>query len=124
MKTDVERLLFDFDSEKKFNFRKVNQKIFFIIKTKSSLSTSVFIFSTISQNLQTNFHVRGLSGKYRAYHYIFAPWCSSDLCEARTSTVKPHKPIGCLLTSPERIVHAQRVFVYKAIFEFGGFCDC
>ena len=21
-------------------------------------------------------------------------------------------------------VHAQRVFVYKAIFEFGGFCDC
>ena len=41
-----------------------------------------------------------------------------------TSTVKPHKPIGCLLTFAGRIAHAQRVFVYKAIFEFGGFCDC
>ena len=27
-------------------------------------------------------------------------------------------------TAAGRIVHAQRVFVYKAIFEFGGFCDC
>ena len=40
------------------------------------------------------------------------------------STVKLHEPIGCLLTSAGRIVHAQRVFVYKAIFESGGFCDC
>ena len=41
-----------------------------------------------------------------------------------TSTVKPHEPINCLLTSAERIVHAQRVFVYKTVFEFGGFCNC
>ena len=34
------------------------------------------------------------------------------------STVKPQEPIGCLLTSAGRIVHAQRFFVYKAIFEF------
>ena len=37
---------------------------------------------------------------------------------------KASRTYGCLLTSAGRIVHAQRVFVYKAIFEFGGFCDC
>ena len=33
------------------------RKLFFIIKTKNSLSTSVFIFSAISQILETIFYV-------------------------------------------------------------------
>ena len=40
------------------NFRKIYRNIFFfIIKTESSLFTSVFIFSTISQILKTKFDV-------------------------------------------------------------------
>ena len=41
-----------------------------------------------------------------------------------TRYIKPHEPIGYLLTSAGRIANVQHVFVYKAILEFGGFCDC
>ena len=45
------------ENEKKFNLKKIYWKIFFIIKTQISLSTSVFIYSTISEILKTKFYV-------------------------------------------------------------------
>ena len=56
IKTNVDRLLLVWKL-KKFNFSEYFGNFFFIIKTKSSLSTSVFIFSTISQILETTFNI-------------------------------------------------------------------
>ena len=52
IKTDIDRLLLVSKKKKKINFTKYN-KFVFIIKTKSSLSTSVFISSAIFQILET-----------------------------------------------------------------------
>ena len=57
IKTDVDRLLLVPKMKKMFNFTKYISKPFFSIKTKSNLSTSVFIFSTIFQILETKFYV-------------------------------------------------------------------
>ena len=40
---------FEFEVEKKSNFSNIYRKPFFNLETKSSLSTSIFIFSTITQ---------------------------------------------------------------------------
>ena len=57
IKTVVDRLLSVSKKGKKFSFPKYINKFFFIIKTKSSLSTSVFISSAISQISETKFYV-------------------------------------------------------------------
>ena len=54
IKTDVDNFWF---KKKKFNFTKYFGNFFSIIKTKSSLSTPVFIFSIISQILKIKFNV-------------------------------------------------------------------
>ena len=41
-----------------------------------------------------------------------------------SKSLRTYRLLADNLTSAGRTVHAQRVFVYKAIFEFGGFCDC
>ena len=51
------RLTFSIKRTKKFNFSKIYPEHFSITKTKNSLSTSVFIFSTISQILKIKFYV-------------------------------------------------------------------
>ena len=56
IKTDVDRLILVPKMKKKFNFTKYISKPFFVIKTKSSLSAFVFIFSAISQILETKFY--------------------------------------------------------------------
>ena len=48
---------FSFNNENIFSVYFAKTELFFIFGTKSSLSTSVFIFSTISQILKTKFHV-------------------------------------------------------------------
>ena len=57
IKTDEDRLLLVSKLKKSSILAKYIEKFFFIIKTKSSLSTSVFIFSAISQILKTTFYV-------------------------------------------------------------------
>ena len=49
---------------RKFDLRSEIKNELFIVKTKSSLFTSVFIFSTISQISKTKFYVRGWIDKY------------------------------------------------------------
>ena len=48
---------FGLQNGKKLNFSKIYGENFFIFKSKSSLFTSFFIFSTISQILKTKFDV-------------------------------------------------------------------
>ena len=57
IKTDVDRLLLVSKFKKSSIVKKYIENFFFIVKTKSSLSMSVFIFSAISQILQTAFYV-------------------------------------------------------------------
>ena len=54
---DVDRLLLVSKFEKSSILGKYIGKFVFTVKTKSSLSTSFFIFSTISQFLGTKFYV-------------------------------------------------------------------
>ena len=56
IKSDVDRLLV-VSKLKKSSILAKHIGIFFIVATKSSLSTSLFIFSTISQILKTKFYV-------------------------------------------------------------------
>ena len=57
IKMDVDRSLLPSKFKKKFDFNKIYRIFFFIIKTKSSLSTSNFTFYIISQILNTKFYV-------------------------------------------------------------------
>ena len=56
IETDVDGLLLVLIMKKNSIYFAKND-LFFIFETKSSLSTSVFIFSTVSQILKTKFHV-------------------------------------------------------------------
>ena len=57
IKTDVDGILLFLIMEKKISVYFAKIELFIISEIKSSLSTSVFIFSTISQILKTKFHV-------------------------------------------------------------------
>ena len=57
MKTDVDRLLSVLIIRHKCPIHFAEIELFFIFETKSSLYTSVFIFSTISQILEKKFDV-------------------------------------------------------------------
>ena len=57
IKTDVNRLLLISKMKKSSILEKYTEKFVFIIKTKNSPSTSVFIFSDISQILKTKFDI-------------------------------------------------------------------
>ena len=57
IQTDAGRLHLVLKMTKSSSLAKSIEKFIFIIKTKSSLSTSVFILSTISQILKTKFYV-------------------------------------------------------------------
>ena len=57
MKTDVERLLFVLTVKKKFSIYFAKIELLFHFETKSSLSTSVFIFSTISKIFKSQYYV-------------------------------------------------------------------
>ena len=57
IKTNVDRLLLVSKSEKSSILAKYIGKFFFTVKTKSSLFTSVFTFSTIPQILEAKFYV-------------------------------------------------------------------
>ena len=48
---------FGFENEKKFNFSEIYRTFNFIIKTKSSPSTRVFIFSNTSEIFTTKFYI-------------------------------------------------------------------
>ena len=56
-KTNVDRLLLVYKLIKSPFLAKYMEKFVFTVKTKSSLSMSVFIFFTISQILETKFNV-------------------------------------------------------------------
>ena len=56
-KMDIHRLLLVLIIKKKFRQILLKLNFFFIFQTKSSLSTSAFIFSTIFQILKTKFHL-------------------------------------------------------------------
>ena len=57
IKTDVDGLLSVLIMKTKISVYFAKIKLFFIFETRNGLSTSVFIFSTISQILKTKFHV-------------------------------------------------------------------
>ena len=57
IKTDVDKLFFFFTVKKNFPIYFAKIELLFNFETKSSLSTSVFIFSAISQILNRKFHV-------------------------------------------------------------------
>ena len=57
IKKDVDRLLLVSKLKKSSILAKYVGKFAFMIKTNSSLSTSTFIFSAISQILETTFYV-------------------------------------------------------------------
>ena len=78
MKTDVDRLLLVSKMKKSSILGKYIRDFLFIIKTKSSLSTSVFIFVTISQILKTKCYVHK--------HVGTGPNCSHEL----TTFIKYH----------------------------------
>ena len=54
-KNRLRQITFGLINRKKFNSSKIYGEHFFIIKTKSSLTTSAFIFATISQIKKKNF---------------------------------------------------------------------
>ena len=57
IKTDVDRQLSVFPMKKHFPIYYAKIGLFFYFVTKSSLSTSVFIYSKISQILETKYYV-------------------------------------------------------------------
>ena len=74
MKTNVDRLLLVSKLKKTSILAKYIGNLFFIVKTKSSISTSIITFSAISRIMKTKFYVL-----FRHKYIETGPNCSHEL---------------------------------------------